>query len=119
MPSGSWEPNNIEDIGGSMEVLNMGFEFGEDEVLKDRNSVLKSKLKAIEKLSFMETIGNYGYAVRGTNFVLFWWQGRFEWDDVESGNAVSFEYVWDRCPENIQMEMLFNLDILNDGTKNK
>ena len=93
----------------------MGFEHCEDvEDLgtKIHEVKIKDRAKELKALPFIDALGDWGFQIKGTKYVLFLWRGIFSWDDVETGEAITFEEVWNGVDEELKSQMIFHFNLL-------
>jgi hypothetical protein len=53
------------------------------------------------------------WILKDTNFACCNWMGKIHWEDLNTEDLISFEEVFESCPDNIKEDLVFNMDIFN------
>jgi hypothetical protein len=76
----------------------------------NRIQKINERRAGLSQLFFLEECG-LGYRIKGTPYVYFLWQGEWTWDDLNNGDIISFEVVFENVSEAIRDEIIFNFDL--------
>lgn len=69
------------------------------------------RFSALKKLSCLHSQHHIVLKFKNTPFTIFVWRGKVYWDNIETGETLTMEEVFDNLPELAQQEILFNLDL--------